>query len=234
MKCSRKSSTLRAPPASSASRHVVDVLFTLQLLPPQTHLQIFNMDPFSADGELLNIQTHFHQGQYQEVIDSDTTGLSAANKLPAQVLALRAQIAQGHAEDVLAEVEGADEVELNAVEALAHLSAGNESKALKIAEKLAGSSADNATVQVVVGTVLQAAGKSEEALALLSQHQGSRMWIHWELEGSADSLKLRLLRWLSRSSSTRIARIWLLKRYRPQGDGHKIVCWSTWQNRGSD
>lgn len=132
------------------------------------------MDPFSAEGELLNIQTHFHQGQFQEVIDFDTTGLSAANKLPAQVLSLRAQIAQGNAEDVIAEVEGADEVELNAVEALAQLAAGNESNALKIAEKLASSSVDNATVQIVIGTVLQAAGKSEEAFALLSQHQGSR------------------------------------------------------------
>jgi coatomer protein complex subunit epsilon len=132
------------------------------------------MDPFSAEGELLNLQNYFHQGQFQEAIDFDTAGLSPDNKLPAQVLSLRAQIALGNSEDVLAEVEGADEVELNAVESLALSESGNESKALKIAQKLASSSPDNTTVQVLVGTVLQKAGKSEEALALLSQHQGNR------------------------------------------------------------
>jgi len=134
------------------------------------------MDPFSAEGELLNLYNYFHQGQFQEAIDFETAGLSAENKLPAQVLNLRAQIALGDAEDVLADVSNSQEPELVAVEALAEFAAGNESKALKIAEKLASQSRDNATVQVVAGTVLQAAGKSEEALALLSQHQGNRMF----------------------------------------------------------
>jgi coatomer protein complex subunit epsilon len=133
------------------------------------------MDPFSAEGELLNLHNYFHQGQFQEAIDFETGGLSPENKLPAQVLRLRAQIALGNAEDVLADVSNAQEPELVAVEALAEFAAGNEIKALKIAEKLASESGDNATVQVLAGTVLQAAGKSEEALALLSQHQGNRM-----------------------------------------------------------
>jgi coatomer subunit epsilon len=132
------------------------------------------MDPFSAEGELLNLHNYFHQGQFQEAIDFDTAGLSPENKLPARVLSLRAQIALGHAEEVIADVQGEQDVELVAVGALAESAAGNESKAVKIAEKLASESADNGTVQVLAGTVLQAAGKSEEALALLSQHQGSR------------------------------------------------------------
>ncbi|TVY26644.1 Coatomer subunit epsilon-2 [Lachnellula hyalina] len=131
------------------------------------------MDPFSAEGELLNLHNYFHQGQYQEVIDFDTAGLSPENALPARVLSLRAQIALGQAEDVIADVEGESEPDLAAVCALAELAAGNESKALKIAEKLAQESADNSTVQVLAGTVLQAGGNSEEALALLSQHQGN-------------------------------------------------------------
>lgn len=141
------------------------------------------MDPFSAEGELLNLQNYFHQGQFQEAIDFDTAGLSPDNKLPAQVLSLRAQVALGNAEDVLAEVEGAEEVELNAVESLALSEGGDESKALKIAEKLASSSPDNTTVQVLAGTVLQKAGKSEEALALLSQHQGNRRFTYMEERG---------------------------------------------------
>jgi coatomer subunit epsilon len=131
------------------------------------------MDPFSTEGELLNLHNHFHQGQYQEVIDFDTAGLSPENALPARVLSLRAQIALGQAEDVIADVQGEQEPDLAAVGALAELAAGNESKAVKISEKLAQESADNSTVQVLAGTVLQAGGNSEEALALLSQHQGN-------------------------------------------------------------
>ncbi|TVY93932.1 Coatomer subunit epsilon [Lachnellula willkommii] len=131
------------------------------------------MDPFSAEGELLNLHNYFHQGQYQEVIDFDTAGLSPENALPARVLSLRAQIALGQAEDVIADVQGESEPDLAAVGALAELAAGNESKAVKIAEKLAQESADNSTVQVLAGTVLQAGRNSEEALALLSQHQGN-------------------------------------------------------------
>jgi coatomer protein complex subunit epsilon len=26
------------------------------------------MDPYSTEGELINIHSHFHQGQYQEVV----------------------------------------------------------------------------------------------------------------------------------------------------------------------
>lgn len=139
------------------------------------------MDPFSAEGELLNIHNHFHQGQFQEVIDFDTAGLSPENALPARVLILRAQIALGQAEDVLADVQGEDEPDLIAVAALAELQAGNESKALKMAEKLVEENVDNGSVQLLCGTVFQAAGKSEEALALLSQHQGNRMlWLSQE------------------------------------------------------
>jgi len=132
------------------------------------------MDPFSAEGELLNIYNHYHQGQFQEVVDFDTTGLSPENARPARVLSLRAQIALGQAEDVLAAVQREKEPELLAVAALAELKTGNESKALKIAEKLAEEKPDNGTVQVLCGTVLQAAGKNEEALALLSHHESNR------------------------------------------------------------
>lgn len=142
------------------------------------------MDPFSAEGELLNIHNYFHQGQYAEVIDFDTSGLSPENTLPARILSLRAQIALGQTDEVIKSIKGQDEPELIAVGALAELAAGNEAKALGVAQALAGEKADNGTVQVLAGTVLQAAGKSEDALALLSQHQGNRMSYHhvrWEM-----------------------------------------------------
>jgi coatomer subunit epsilon len=137
---------------------------------------IATMDPFSAEGELINIHNLFHQGQYAEVIDFDTSALSPENALPARILSLRAKIALGQAEEVIAEVKGQDEPESVAVGALAELTVGNEAKALEIAEALASENGGNGTVQVLAGTILQAAGKSEEALTLLGQHQGSRMF----------------------------------------------------------
>ncbi|KXJ90997.1 coatomer epsilon subunit-domain-containing protein [Microdochium bolleyi] len=133
------------------------------------------MDPFSAEGELINMHNAFHQGQYQAVIDFDTSSFSAENALPARVLAHRARIALGQSEDVLADVEGEDdEPELKAVAVLAQYASGSKKDAaVKAAEDLASAAGDNATAQILAGTVLQAAGKSEEALALLSQHSGS-------------------------------------------------------------
>lgn len=44
---------------------------------------------------------------------------------------------------------------------------------MKAVEDLASSEGENAVVQVLGGLVLQGAGKSEEALALLGLHQGN-------------------------------------------------------------
>lgn len=133
------------------------------------------MDPYSAEGELINIHNHFHQGQYQEVVDFDTSSLSAENAVPARVIQLRARIALGQAEDVVADVQGESEPALQAVGALAEQALGKSDAAVKTIEKLAESdaAAEDAIVQVVGGTVLQAAGKSEEALSLLQKHSGN-------------------------------------------------------------
>lgn len=88
------------------------------------------------------------------------------------MLQLRAQIALGNAEDVVADVAGEKEPEIVAVGAVAEYAQGKKS-AVKTAEKLAESDSDNAVVQVLAGTILQADGRTEEALALLSKHQGN-------------------------------------------------------------
>lgn len=132
------------------------------------------MDPYSAEGELINIHNHFHQGQFQQVVDFDTSSFSPENALPARVLQLRARIALGQADEVLADVEGAPEPDLQAIAAFAEQALGRTDAAVKAIGALQTAAADNATVQVIGGTVLQAAGKSDEALALLSMHQGSR------------------------------------------------------------
>ncbi|KAI1262701.1 coatomer epsilon subunit-domain-containing protein [Xylariaceae sp. FL1019] len=133
------------------------------------------MDPYSAEGELINIHNHFHQGQYQEVIDFDihTSGLSSENHVPAKVLIERSRIALGQAEDVLSDLKSETTPEFAAVSALALSALGKTDEAVEAVEKLVESDGENQTVQVLGGTVLHAAGKSEEALALLSRHSGS-------------------------------------------------------------
>lgn len=132
------------------------------------------MDPFSAEGELLNIHNAFHQGQYHTVVDFDTSSLSPENKIPARILQLRAQIAVGQAKEVLASIgrEG-NAPDFAAVKAFAQYSSGNTSNAVSEIESLVETESENTTVQLLGGTVLQAAGKTEEALSLLSKHQGN-------------------------------------------------------------
>ncbi|RAL17135.1 putative Coatomer subunit epsilon [Aspergillus homomorphus CBS 101889] len=133
------------------------------------------MDPFSAEGELINIHNAFHQGQYPAVIEFDTSALSPENQLPAGILQLRAQIALGQSDAVLADVAGGadDTPDLAAVKALAQHTTGDIESAYTLAQDLAENYPDNSTVQVLAGTVLQAQGHSEEALALLTKHQGN-------------------------------------------------------------
>ena len=120
------------------------------------------------------MQNAFHQGQYQNVIDFDISTLSPENALPGRVLRLRAQIADGQAEDVFTQVEGDGDVpDLVAVKALAQHALGDTSGALKEVEQLVSTSPENETVQVLGATVLQAEGRSEDALNLLAKHQGN-------------------------------------------------------------
>ncbi|PNP49608.1 hypothetical protein THARTR1_09619 [Trichoderma harzianum] len=175
------------------------------------------MDPYSAEGELINIHTHFYQSQYQEVIDFDTSSFSAENALPARVLQLRARLALGQAEDVLADVQGEAVPDLEAIGALAEYNLGKTDSALKTIEKLAASAADNVTVQIIGGTVLQAAGKSEEALALLSQHQGSldavALIVQIHLQQNRTDLALKEVtaarRWAQDSLLVNLAEAWV-------------------------
>lgn len=109
------------------------------------------------------------------MIDFDTSSFSPENALPARILQLRARIALGQTAEVLADVEKeADTIpDLGAVKALAQQTAGDSEFALALSQKLAETHGENATVQTLVGTVLQAQGQTDDALALLSKHQGN-------------------------------------------------------------
>ncbi|KAL8672366.1 MAG: hypothetical protein Q9168_003162 [Polycauliona sp. 1 TL-2023] len=131
------------------------------------------MDPFSAEGELLTVHNAFHQGQYQTVLDFDTSSLSQSNAIPARVLKLRAQIATGDAQGAISSCQKEKGPDFTAVQAFAQYSSGDNAGAIKQIEQLLESSSENATVQILGGIVLHANGRTEEALALLSKHQGN-------------------------------------------------------------
>ncbi|KKZ60492.1 hypothetical protein EMCG_04856 [[Emmonsia] crescens] len=176
------------------------------------------MDPFSAEGELLNIHNAFHQGQYQVVVDFDTSSFSPENNLTARILKLRAKIALGKADEALAEVEGEEDVpDLAAVKVLAQQVMGDEAGALKSAEELVAKHSENATTQVLIGTVLQAQGKSEDALSLLSKHQGNleavALTVQIHLQQNRTDLALKEVqaarRWAQDSLLVNLAESWV-------------------------
>ncbi|KAF2140470.1 uncharacterized protein K452DRAFT_288558 [Aplosporella prunicola CBS 121167] len=134
------------------------------------------MDPYSAEGELVNIHNAFHQGQYQQVVDFDTSSFSASNELPARILKLRARIALGQYDDVISEAEAESLVpDLAAAKTLAQYlkDPWDADDAIAAARKLASEQGDSLSVQLLAGSVLSNAGLNEEALALLAKHQGS-------------------------------------------------------------
>ncbi|KAF2722495.1 hypothetical protein K431DRAFT_311729 [Polychaeton citri CBS 116435] len=137
------------------------------------------MDPFSAEGELVNIHTAFVQGQYQSVLDDfDISSFSSSNKLPIQVLKYRAQCELGQQSKVASTISDADaksSPDLAAVKAYASYlkSPSDDGPAILRAEELSESQGDSLTVQLLCGTVLARAGKADQALALLAKHQGS-------------------------------------------------------------
>ncbi|KAK8232470.1 coatomer subunit epsilon [Phyllosticta capitalensis] len=135
------------------------------------------MDPYSAEGELVNIHSALHQGQYAAVIDFDTSSLSSSNALPARILKLRARLALGQYDAVIEEANAEPRVpDLQAAKALALYlqdAEKNGQAAVAAAQKLAGEADDNLSVQLLAGSVLANAGLTEEALSLLARHQGS-------------------------------------------------------------
>jgi coatomer subunit epsilon len=130
------------------------------------------MDPFSGEGELLNITTAFHNHAYQTVLEFDTSALSASNKSAAQILKYRAQIALGQTSSVISSLKNAKDPASKSIVALAQHASG-DFKGLDTATSLAESEAEDATVQICAGAVLASAGEYATAIDLLQKHQGS-------------------------------------------------------------
>lgn len=138
------------------------------------------MDPFSTDGELVNIHTAFIQGQYSSVLsDFSADDFSQSNALPVQILQYRAQCALGQYDDVISAISDADAKstpDLAAARTYAaylKAGAGEAGPAVEEAERLAEAYGENLSVELLCGTILARAGKSEQAVSLLQKHQGS-------------------------------------------------------------
>ncbi|KAF2774349.1 hypothetical protein EJ03DRAFT_340520 [Teratosphaeria nubilosa] len=136
------------------------------------------MDPFSSDGELVNIHGAFVQGQYNSVINDYTiSDFSPPNHLPAQILQYRAQLELGQHDDLLQAVSASDAQstpDLAAVRIYASYLKSPSDSIVDEAEKLAEQHGnDNLTVQLLCAAVLARGDRQEQALQLLSKHQGS-------------------------------------------------------------
>jgi coatomer protein complex subunit epsilon len=133
---------------------------------------VISNSPLTNLTELINIHSAFHAGAFQQVLDFDTSSFSSSNSLPVRVLQLRSKIALGQAKDVSSELASEKTPDLVAVKLLADQDQGKDvlSPAKKLAEQ---HGQENLNVQLLIGIVLEKAGETEEALALLSKHQGS-------------------------------------------------------------
>ncbi len=135
------------------------------------------MDPYGPEAELAPLHTAFHQGQHALASTLELPSLAPSNTIPARVLQLRARLALGQAEAVLAEVEGETAPELQAVGALARVLSGDVEGGVEVVEglveELKEGGDDNGVVRVLGGVVFVVAGRVEEALALVGGHQGS-------------------------------------------------------------
>jgi coatomer subunit epsilon len=130
------------------------------------------MDAFSGEGELLNISTAFHTHAYSSVLSFDTKPLSPQNRIAAQILKYRAQIALGKSREVLSAVGNSKDAASQSIKALAQHSANNAA-GLHLATQLAESEGEDPVVQICCGTVLASAGETAKAIELLGKHQGN-------------------------------------------------------------
>ncbi|KAJ4305835.1 hypothetical protein N0V90_001367 [Kalmusia sp. IMI 367209] len=173
-------------------------------------------DPYSHEGELLNIHTAFHAGAHQQVLDFDTSPFSASNALPIRVLQLRSQIALGQAKEVASSLAKETTPDLAAVRLLAEYETGKDvlDEVKKLVEK---DGQENLTVQLVAGIILERAGETEEALSVLSKHQGSldavALTVQIHLQQNRTDLALkeaqRARKWAQDSLLVNLAESWV-------------------------
>ncbi|KAI9009165.1 coatomer epsilon subunit-domain-containing protein [Hyaloraphidium curvatum] len=130
-----------------------------------------------ADDENLQVRNLFYIGNYQMCVNaclSNPPARTDKGKIERQVFLHRAQLALGRTKLVVSEVESSEQPELQAVFAFAlYLAAKTDADLEEATERvklMAQENAGNATVAVLVATVLFREGLIDEALKALSLH----------------------------------------------------------------
>ena len=149
------------------------------------------------------------------MIDFDTSSLSSTNKSAAQILKYRAQIASGQQSSVISALKNAKDPSSRALVALAKQRNGDKS-AVDTASTLAEEEPEDATVQIVAGTILAAGGETAQAAELLSKHQGSleavALLVQIHLQVNRTDLALKEVaaakRWANDSLLINLAEAW--------------------------
>ncbi|BFZ61649.1 hypothetical protein YB2330_002722 [Saitoella coloradoensis] len=180
------------------------------------------MDPFGHADDLLNIRTAFHTGAYSTVIGTDISSLTESSRKQAELYIYRARLALGREDpsSIAKEITPSDSASKKAVKALAEYTAGVATdKALGTIDALSASPADAAdpTVQVVGATVLARAGRYEDALALLGNHENNleavalltQLYLHLNRVDLARHEVERAKKWADDSMIIQLADSWV-------------------------
>lgn len=177
------------------------------------------MDPFSGEGELLNITTAFHTHAYPAVLSYNISALSTANRPAAQILQYRAQIASGQQKSILSALSSKSDPASKSLCALAQHTLG-QSSGLATAQTLAEDdvASEDPTVQIVAGTILSSTPETHPlAVTLLSKHQGNLeavlLLTHLHLSSNRTDLALKEVsaakRWAQDSLLINLAEAWV-------------------------
>ena len=129
-------------------------------------------DYYDGAVDIATVRDFFQQGNYAKLIQADTSQLDAAEEVEVDVYKLRAQIAQGEAALVAANLKGKPQKSpaQAMVLLLAEYVQAPRSDLVDQARELVQISSDDMSVQVVGATILQLAGLHDEALKILKDH----------------------------------------------------------------
>ncbi len=121
--------------------------------------------------DLFTIREQFFTSQYDKVAETSASDFSETSREKAQEYIYRAEIALGKAKEVVKATESSEAVSLKAVGAYAQYTLNNKG-GLETLKQLIEDHANNETVEVLGAIVLYKEGSLEDAINLISNHEG--------------------------------------------------------------
>lgn len=170
---------------------------------------------------LFSTRNLFYQGNYKQVVeDNAPANLSVEEELQHSVYVARSLIVLGQAADVAMQYVEAPEPELGIVGCLAAVVNGQDDAVERAEAVIAQYGTVNEVVQVVGATILELAGRRDEALKLLAHHEGSleavALMVQLHLANFRSDLALKeassAKKWSQDSLLSQIAESWVCLR----------------------